>query len=73
MSTAAATAAKLYALASRPIRLVVLGARDRGTALARHAAYRVAVVRGRLARAARLRQRIDAGDGNPSWHDAEWL
>ena len=72
MSTAAATAARLHALAGRPIRLVVLGVRDRGSAVARHAAYRAALVRGQLTRAARLRQRIDAGESNPSWQDAEW-
>lgn len=72
MSTALATAARMRALAARPVRLVVLDTLGRGTAIARHAAYRLAVARGWLARAARLRQRLDAGDPVPNWQDAEW-
>ena len=72
MSTTVAPTASSPSRARRPIRLVVRGGRDRVATLARHAAYRLAVARGRLGRAARLRDRLNAGDGTPSWQDAEW-
>lgn len=72
MSTSVATAERSRQAIRRTVKLVVLDARDRVALVARHTAHRVAVARGRLARAAQVRERLDASDGTPNWEDAEW-